>query len=107
MPDNRVAVLFPKNTEQPAEYKIDAGKTKVIEMKFAPPFGTETIKVYATTSPIDLRPVVSSRGGPQPGPQHPFETFLRKTYVRTRSGQVDAPPVQSGAVLTYTFKMIE
>lgn len=107
MANGGVGVLFPKNNEQPADYKIDAGQTKIVQIKFTPPFGTEIIKVYATTNAIDLRQIATTRGETRGAPKHPIEKFFKKSYGRTRSETFDPPPVQSGSVITYTFKMLE
>lgn len=109
MPNGLVSVLFPTPNEQPIDYKIDAGKSKTIRLKFGPPFGTETIKLYATSNAIDLRPIILTRGQDRSrsGPPHPIEQFFRRSYLRTRAVTVDPPPVQSGRVLAFTFQMIE
>lgn len=111
MPDNRVEVLIPAENETSEEFKIMPGQSLELprEWELAPPLGTEVFKLIATDQPVDLRPVVQSRGNISKGvgPQSPVEKLFAQSFVNdevlTRGGKTMSVGAGSMHVHSLTF----
>ena len=58
---NRVSVLLPGATGNPADYRLKPGETSPLHrVRFDTP-GREVLKLIATPAPVDLRPALASR----------------------------------------------
>ncbi len=88
-PDFKLAILFPekKSKRTIKEYFLEPGASYKPSnvFKISPPFGTEVIKLVATTEPIDLRSILSTRGAEDDTP-HPFEQLFASTYLFENRG---------------------
>jgi hypothetical protein len=105
-PDNVINVIFPDPTEAPNE-RVRPGQTIELRNCFqvGPPAGVEMFKLIATDKPIDLRPLVKSRGAATRANANPLEKLIGQTYfnddcVRLR-GQT--PNLNTGAVHVHSF----
>ena len=71
-PDGRINVALPEPGRTAADYFLQPGATHRFDFSwFAPPAGTEVFKLIASRKPLDLRPLVETRGArarglPQP-----------------------------------------
>ncbi|MFM8485519.1 MAG: hypothetical protein ACKOCH_04210, partial [Bacteroidota bacterium] len=58
---NRVSVLLPGATGNPADYRLKPGETGTLHrVRFDTP-GREVLKLIATPAPVDLRPALAGR----------------------------------------------
>ena len=84
MPNN-----FCRYYQQDEERRIDPGQTIILErckFDFYPPEETLILKGFATTTPINFKPTVRSRGE-KPTTRsvpNPIEKLVRKTYIKSR-----------------------
>jgi hypothetical protein len=108
-PDDSFVVLAPSKSETAEEFYLQQGKTIQLKEVFqlSPPYGTELIKVIATDVPIDLRPIISTRGiGKKTNPS-PLETLFAQTYLpdenMTRGGRTTNVSSKSMHIETFSF----
>ena len=69
------------------DLKIPAGKTRLFKdyvFGFGPPYERLTLKGFATTTPINLKPIITSKGAVTRGGMNPLEKFVQQSYVQTR-----------------------
>jgi hypothetical protein len=84
-PDQQINVIIPH--DKPAEsYYLEAGQsyTTDFELEVSPPYGKEFIKVIMMANPLDLRPVIATRGVSnllKEGVKNPFEILLGNTFI--------------------------
>jgi hypothetical protein len=103
----------PNKFEDPKEFKIPAGKSYVVPRKilsFGPPYGTETLKIFASANPLDFSPILKTKGNSAGtrGGTNPLETLFQSSYTMTRGVAVD--PISTGidaCTFSYTFKIVE
>ncbi|WP_170299210.1 caspase family protein [Larkinella terrae] len=93
MPNGSVGVIFPDPNDpndQPENYRVNPGETKLAfpYIRFAPPYGKETFKIFATTEPVDLRQVVGRPRGTSAsrGSMKLLERLYDNTNSMTRLG---------------------
>jgi hypothetical protein len=93
MPNGDVGVIFPdpnNPNDLPENYRVAPGETKLAYqyIRFAPPYGKETFKIFATTEPVDLRQVVGHQRGSSTtrGSMKLLERFYDDTNNMTRLG---------------------
>ena len=93
MPNGDVGVIFPdpnNPNDHPENYSVSPGETKLAYqyIRFAPPYGKETFKIFATTEPVDLRQVVGHQRGSSAtrGSMKLLERFYDDTNAMTRLG---------------------
>ncbi len=82
-PDGLVNVVLPQQGYTAADYFLQPDSMKVIDFTtFAPPTGTEVFKLIASREPLNLRPVVQTRGASVRGLSQPnvLETLLAQRY---------------------------
>ncbi len=73
------------------DLKIPAGKTQVFKeyvFGFGPPYERLTLKGFATTTPIDLKPIITSKGATTRGDMNPLENIVQQSYSQTRGVQI-------------------
>lgn len=77
-PDGRINVALPEPGRTAADYFLQPGTTHRFDFSwFAPPAGTEVFKLIASRQPLDLRPLVETRGARARGlPQPNLMEFL-------------------------------
>ena len=108
-PDDSFVVLAPSKIETSEEFYLLPGKTIQLKDTFTlnPPYGTELIKVIATDVPIDLRPIVSTRGVGTKANSSPLETLFAQTYLNeenmTRGGKTINVSTRSMYIQTFSF----
>ncbi|MEM9672090.1 MAG: caspase family protein [Bacteroidota bacterium] len=114
-PDNVINALIPNGGSPPEEYRVSARDTLELRniFRIVPPYGTENFKLIATETPIDIRPIVTSRGRDpsQEGKDSPLEELLRESYKTKGSGSrgpesVSVPP-SSGHIETLVYRIEE
>ncbi len=81
-PDNSFVILAPNVRETPEEFYIKPGQTIELKTNFElePPYGTELLKLIVTDVPIDLRPIVQTRGVNTKSNSNPLERLFAQTY---------------------------
>lgn len=107
-PDHQLNVLIPtaRPGDEPVDYALEAGKTIILPtlLQLSPPLGQEMFKVIASAEPMDLRPLVSSRGQHRGlGSHNPFAGLLLDSYQNAPAvsrGGGAAPTLPTEAVST-------
>jgi len=86
MPDGRIDMLYPARDEMGEDNKLRRGKSFKIPKTFVvgEPLGNEMLKLIASRTPIDLRPILSANSG----------------NVASRGEAEPTPPLLSGSVST-------
>jgi len=107
-PDNNINILIPGQNRTAAEYIIYPGEEKELGeiFVFGEPYGTEIFKLVATSEPIDLSMIVTTRGAETKGFSSPFEQLFAESYKQTRAGTLSVPP-SSVNVFSVPFKVVE
>jgi len=113
-PDNVSTCLIPAQDdleETPAEFRVAPGETFEVPKPFqiGPPGGVEMFKLFVTENPVDLRPIMNSRGNNTKNPtESPLEKLFKQTYlnedeVQTRGGKTANLASGSLHIYSYTF----
>lgn len=107
-PDNVINVLIPYGRRSAEEFVIEPEKTKLLDGIFVigEPYGRECFKLIATSTPLNLIRMVSTRGSSGISDNsHPLEVLLQSTYTADRSrGAVPVSvPHSSGHVSSLFF----
>jgi len=87
-PDGQINVALPEPGHTVADYYLKPGAMRQFDFSwFAPPTGTEVFKLIASREPLDLRPVVQSRGATVRGLAQPniLESLLAQRYDTSNS----------------------
>ena len=112
-PDNVINALIPYGNRTATEYKIKAGETTELPdiYSIGEPVGLESLKLIATAEPIDLKPLVASRGATMRSSQNPLETLLSYSYkldqVGKRGAKTQSIPPAMGNIHTVVFKIVK
>lgn len=112
-PDNVVNLLIPvfdevRNLRIPnTEFRIMPGESIELDYVFNifPPTGTEVFKLIASQDPINLEPIVLSKGTGTRGNMNPLEQLLANSYGNTRGSGVSTVPAGSANTFTLVFKI--
>jgi hypothetical protein len=75
---------------------------------FYEPYGTEIFKVFASREPLNLSPIINSKGVGTRGSSNPLETILQDTYQNTRGPKVkvsNMPSESSGSTFEFIFSI--
>ncbi|MEZ0609426.1 caspase family protein [Fibrella sp. WM1] len=117
MPNGDVAVMLPNAyPDRPENYMVPPGKTVLSYrfIRFEPPYGKETFKVFATTEPVDLRPIVGQSRGPSSRFSNPLSRFFNSTNsmaqqgMGTRGGGTGTLPDDANiATVNYEFLILK
>lgn len=111
MPDGEIGQLFPLPGLSREEAYLEPGQVFLIESlcyEAAPPFGNEILKLFATHSPIDFTPILSSKGetrGTIEG-SGPLHHLLADVHAGTRS-KVRAVPAGTGSTSSIKIRVVE
>ena len=96
------------------DHKLEPGAKYVTnyDIRIAEPLGAETLKLFLSTTPIDLSSTIATRGGVHKGPRgrlSPLEKMFQATYQReeTRGGAVIQPSLEEVGVASLFFKIVE
>ncbi|MBL7806717.1 MAG: caspase family protein [Saprospiraceae bacterium] len=87
-PDGRINVALPEIGRTIADYFLKPGAARQFDISwFSPPTGTEVFKLIASREPLDLRPVVQTRGRSTRGKPslNVLETLLAQRYDTSNS----------------------
>jgi len=107
-PDDVINVLLPYQNADASSYMLKPGeeKTWLHIRRFTEPFGTEVFKVFATSSVINLRSIVQSKGAATKGDMQTMELLLNDSYMGTRG---DSPSGfdanNSGTIKSIVFEV--
>ncbi|MEZ4943013.1 MAG: caspase family protein [Saprospiraceae bacterium] len=114
-PDNVSTCLIPAQNdleETPAEFRVAPGEVFEVPKPFqiAPPYGMEVFKLFVTENPVDLRPIMNTRGAGTKNPtESPLEKLFKQTYlnnekeVQTRGGKTANLASGSLHIYSHTF----
>lgn len=106
-PDGVINALIPKKGVDGKEYKLAAGKSKLLiekPIKLSPPLGTEIFKIFATSEPINFTQIVGTRGENK-GSGHPLELLLQSSYQTRGAEEISLSGEDPGSTFEYTFKI--
>ncbi|MBL7831188.1 MAG: caspase family protein [Saprospiraceae bacterium] len=114
-PNEKINVLFPRETESPSDYFLNPGTSYVIPtaFKIEAPLGAELFKLIATRNPINLRPLDQRRGldHNSTASPDPFENLFNQTLLRedtgTRGGKVSNLPAGQVNIFSQQFIISE
>ncbi|MBL7111998.1 MAG: caspase family protein [Bacteroidales bacterium] len=111
-PDGYINPVVPAPGKDGKEYKIARGQTYIVPDVlldgFYEPYGTEVFKVFASKDPINLSPIINSKGVGTRGGGSPLEMILQDTFQNTRGPKVkvsNMPAESSGSTYEYIFKI--
>jgi hypothetical protein len=111
-PDGYINPVVPAPGKDGKEYMIKKGQTYIIPDVlldgFYEPYGTEIFKVFASREPLNLSPIINSKGVGTRGSSNPLETILQDTYQNTRGPKVKVssmPSESSGSTFEFIFSI--
>ena len=108
-PDGIINPVIPNpyKNEPAQSFYIKAGDTLIVKNKFLnffPPHGIEKHKIFASTKPLNLAPLVMTKGADSRGPlTTKFEQLFKSTYSLTRGTPVGTLEMDEGIA---TFDLI-
>ncbi len=112
-PDNVLTPLVPWKDRTPEEYKLKPGESRELPDIYAiyEPAGMENIKLIATEQPIDLKPIVATRGATEKSNNSPLAKLLADSYktdlTNTRGAATESVPPASGYIHTQIFRIVK
>ena len=74
------------------ERKIEPGKTVTYDkciFSFSPPYEVLMLKAFASSSPINFQPTVTTRGEGTKGNANPLEKFIQQSYTQSRGSDAN------------------
>jgi metacaspase-1 len=111
-PDGYINPVVPAPGKDGMEYIIKKGQTytvpDILLDGFYQPYGTEVFKVFASKEPINLSPIITSKGVGTRGSSSPLEAILQDTYQNTRGPKVKVssmPSESSGSTFEFIFRI--
>ncbi len=108
-PDDKINVLLPPQGRAPQEFRLDPGRSyESPPIELFPPYGLEVMKIVASDIPIDLGPVLRSRGEDiaHRGPAaNPFQRLFAESFKPegTRGAQTSNLPMGSVNIESMVF----
>lgn len=112
-PDGRInpVVPNPARNENPADFRIAAKDSFILRGKtitFSPPYGTETFKVFASYSPLNFAPILTTSGaGDTRGLSNNLEKLFANSYTMSRGAGMESLSADAdAATFSYTFKIV-
>lgn len=112
-PDNVLTPLIPWKDRTPAEYKLKPGESRELPDIYTiyEPAGMENIKLIATEEPIDLKPIVATRGATEKSNNSPLAKLLADSYktdlTSTRGAATESVPPAAGYIHTQIFRIVK
>jgi len=107
-PDGQINAVVPPKNISAANYKLDAGKQMILNrevVSFASPYGKETFIVFASQDPLDLTPIISTRGMHSRGVS-PLELLLKDSFKTIgKRGTVIVDAQSTGSAYKYVFEI--
>jgi len=111
-PDGYINPVVPAPGKDGKEYIIKKGQKytvpDVLLDGFYQPYGTEVFKVFASKEPINLSPIINSKGVGTRGSSNPLEAILQDSYQNTRGPKVKVsslPSESSGSTFEFIFRI--
>jgi len=111
-PDGYINPVVPAPGKDGKEYIIKKGQAYIVPDVlldgFYEPYGTEIFKVFASKEPLNLSPIINSRGIGTRGSSNPLEAILQDTYQNTRGPKVKVssmPSESSGSTFEFIFRI--
>jgi hypothetical protein len=111
-PDGYINPVVPSSGKDGKEYQIRKGQSYIVPDVlldgFYEPYGTEVFKVFASKEPLNLSPIIVSKGVGTRGSSSPLEAILQDTYQNTRGPQVKVssmPSESSGSTFEFIFRI--
>ena len=112
-PDGRINAVVPNpaKNENPADFRIGAKESFILRGKyitFSPPYGTEIFKVFASYSPLNFAPILTTSGaGDTRGLSNNLEKLFANSYSMSRGAGVESLSTDAdAATFSYTFKIV-
>lgn len=114
-PNDKINVLIPYGNNSSADYYLEPGGSWESPLfVFGKPYGNEVFKLITTEEPMDLRPVIQTRGESARGSKeksNPFQILMSDTYkveeMSQRGGSTANIPQGSANVYSKTFKIVK
>lgn len=111
-PDGYINPVVPSPGKDGKEYQIKRGQSYIVPDVlldgFCELYGTEIFKVFASKDPINLSPIINTKGVGTRGSANPLEAILQDTYQNTRGPKVKVssmPAESSGSTFEYIFRI--
>lgn len=113
-PDGRInSILVTGNASNAKDLLVEAGQEKEFKVLidgFSEPYGTEVFKIFITSKPLNLKPIIDAQGKIPSGTRgnnNPLENLFIDTYMGTRGPKVvgSMPATSSGTVTQITFRV--
>ncbi|WP_430412327.1 caspase family protein [Kordia sp.] len=106
-PNNIINILIPEDGYTANDFHLKAGESYKHQIEFYPPYGTEIFKLVASEQPLDLRPILRTKGK-EAGKKNPnpFELLFKDSYKnneRLTRGDFRTLNIPTGAVNIYTI----
>jgi len=107
-PDGIINILLPdaQNNIPIEKLRFPPGSSQIIPytIRLSPPYGQEIIKFVITQTPIDLKPIIQSRGtASRGGVISAFENAFQSTYLLKRGAEIVLD--KSAAITSLTFSI--
>lgn len=108
-PDNVINVIIPSREETTTEFRVMPGQTLEPRNCFwaGPPAGLEMFKLIGTDKPVDLRPLVKTKGASTRANATPLEKLFGQTFYNAdclrHKGQTNNLGAASVHIQSFTF----
>ncbi|MCX7743982.1 MAG: caspase family protein [Flavobacteriales bacterium] len=113
-PDGRInPILVADNASNAKDLLVEAGQEKEFKVLidgFGEPYGTEVFKIFITSKPLNLKPIIDAQGkipSGTRGDKNPLENLFIDSYMNTRGPKIvgSIPATSSGTVTQITFRV--
>lgn len=108
-PDHQINIIIPSKEETTTEFRVMPGQTLEPRNCFwaGPPAGVEMFKLIGTDKPVDLRPLVKTKGAATRANSTPLEKLFGQTFYNAdclrQKGQTNNLGAASIHIHSYTF----
>ena len=110
-PDSKITAVVPAYGSSDANsYSLNPGESRVIKTRllngFFPPFGTEMLKLFATSKPIDLFPIIDFQESMARSGEINSVEMIMESYRRTTRGPRMSAANNTGATSDYVYTIV-
>jgi hypothetical protein len=107
-PDGHITPVFPLEATPTSEIFLEAGQTFIprnfLVTGFAPPYGPEMYKVFATLNPINLTSIITKQGSASKGSLSDIEKVILSTYSNSKGDESSSVRKrESGSTFDFIF----
>jgi metacaspase-1 len=113
-PDHVINPLIPGENEEASTFYVAPGKFMEVPYgqtqqyyEVGPPAGVETIKLIVTDKPVDLRPIIASKGSSTRSTSSALERLFGQTFfndeIKSRNGNTTNLSAGSVRIQTVNF----